>query len=124
MKRYKEFINDPDDEATEDILIESKIGKAAALFFASQHKTNRQRGITELRKTVGYFQSAKRADNILEKSDHISDGLISFARALKIVMDLSGNNISSSTSGILTSENIEKVLQKELSKNQKKRRRK
>lgn len=108
MKHFQDLIQ----ETSADTNIqEGLIGKAAVLGFAAQHRSNRQLGIKEVNATIVAATKAKQSEDLPQKIDALADALIALGKAVKINMDLSGSNISTSVAATLTAENVGKLLQ-------------
>lgn len=119
FKEYIEKEKNMSDETSLKNLNESKLGKAAALGFASKHRSNRMKGQSAAKKAAASASKIKQTKDLGDKLNHLGDSIASLAESLVRLMDMSGDNISVGVASVLTSETASKEVNRLL--NRKKR---
>jgi hypothetical protein len=101
-------------------LSESLVGKGVAISNNRQHATNKTKLFSLISQIQNRCRQGVNEDDQTEKINLQFQIAFELASALKIFAEMSTNNNNISTTAVLDAENIQKVLEKALTKSNKK----
>ena len=119
LRRFKEVLN-TDRQNSEHELVESLVGKGVAISNNRQHAANKTKLFSLISQIQNHCRQGGDEDDQNDKIDLLFQIAFEFAGALKIFAEMSTNNNNISTTAVLDAENIQKVLEKALTKPNKK----
>lgn len=122
MKTVRQIIEDrePISRISDQELRESFVGKGFAISQNRQHAANKTKLLSAITKIQGDCRQGVHEDDQQKKIDLLFQVAYEFAGTLKIFAEMSANTNNVCTTGVLDTENIQKIIESALSKMPKK----